>query len=121
MQDNLYSMGGSDYVFNKRSRKFDTSTFLRTPPRQCNRRRLFTEDVVKGNPPHETWSKRMHAGVKYYSEKIMFGIPTGQTLSQGARELAERHGLRLSKFENIGDVNDKKKVPWYVFTEMTKT
>lgn len=82
---------------------------------------FFTEDVVKGNPPHETWSKRMHAGVKYYSEKIMFGIPTGQTLSQGARELAERHGLRLSKFENIGDVNDKKKVPWYVFTEMTKT
>ena len=81
---------------------------------------FFTEDVVKGNPPHETWSKRMHAGVKYYSEKIMFGIPTGQTLSQGARELAERHGLRLSKFENIGDVNDKKKVPWYVFTEMTK-
>ena len=82
---------------------------------------FFTEDVVKGNPPHETWSKSMHAGVKYYSEKIMFGIPTGKTLSQGARELAERHGLRLSKFENIGDVNDKKKVPWYVFTEMIKT
>ena len=50
----------------------------------------------------------------------MFGIPAGQTLSQGAKELAERHGLQLSKFENIGDESDKKKVPWYVFTEMTK-
>jgi len=82
---------------------------------------FFTEDVVKGNPPLETWSKRMHRSIKYYSEKIMFGIPTGQTLSQGAKELAERHGLQLSKFENIGDESDKKKVPWYVFTEMTKT
>ena len=82
---------------------------------------FFTEDLVKGNPPHETWSKRMHAAVKYYSEKIMYGIPTGETLSQGAKELAERHGLRLSKFENIGEASDKKKVPWYVFTEMTKT
>ena len=82
---------------------------------------FFTEDVVKGNPPLETWSKRMHRSIKYYGEKIMFGIPTGQTLSQGATELAERHGLQLSKFENIGDESDKKKVPWYVFTEMTKT
>ena len=77
-------MGGSDYVSNKRSRKFDTSTFLRTPQGSVIGVDFFTEDVVKGNPPHETWSKRMHAGVKYYSEKIMFGIPTGQTLSQGA-------------------------------------
>ena len=82
---------------------------------------FFTEDLVKGNPPHETLSKRMHRAIKYYSEKLMFGIPTGQTLSQGAAELAERHGLQLSKFENIGDESDKKKVPWYVFTEMTKT
>ena len=82
---------------------------------------FFTEAVVKGNPPHETLSKRMHRAIKYYSEKMRFGIPTGETLSKGTEELAERHGLRLSKFENIGDKDDKEKVPWYVFTEMTKT
>ena len=81
---------------------------------------FFTEDLVKGNPPHETLSKRMHSAIKYYSEKIRFGIPTGETLSKGTEELAERHGLRLSKFENIGNETDKKNVPWYVFTEMKK-
>ena len=63
----------------------------------------------------------MHRAIKYYSEKIRFGIPTGETLSEGTEELAERHGLRLSKFENIGDKDNKKKTPWYVFTEMIKT
>jgi methyltransferase (TIGR00027 family) len=81
---------------------------------------FFSEDMVKGNPPHEMWSKRFHAGVKYYSEKIMFGIPTGKFLSEGAENLASKHGLTLSKFENIGDKDDQKKVPWYLFTEMTK-
>ena len=82
---------------------------------------FFTKDLVKGNPPHETLSKGMHRAIKYYSEKIRFGIPTGETLSEGTEELAERHGLRLSKFENIGDKDNKKKIPWYVFTEMIKT
>lgn len=81
---------------------------------------FFTEDMVKGNPPHETWSKRAHAGIKYYSEKIMFGIPTGESLSEGSEKLAAKHGLALTKFENVGDKDDKKKVPWYVFTEMAK-
>jgi len=81
---------------------------------------FFTEDMVKGNPPHETWSKRAHAAIKYYSEKIMFGIPTGGSLSEGCEKLAGKHGLTLTKFENLGDKDDKKKVPWYVFTEMAK-
>ncbi|MDB3992021.1 SAM-dependent methyltransferase [Gammaproteobacteria bacterium] len=81
---------------------------------------FFTEDVVKGNPPHEAWSKRIHSSIKYYSEKIMFGIPTGTSLSEGSEKLAAKHGLALTKFDNLGDRNDKKKVPWYVFTEMTK-
>ena len=81
---------------------------------------FFTEDMVKGNPPHETWSKRAHAAIKYYSEKIMFGIPTRGSLSEGSEKLAAKHGLTLTKFENLGDKDDKKKVPWYVFTEMAK-
>ena len=81
---------------------------------------FFTEDMVKGNPPHETWSKRAHAAIKYYSEKIMFGIPTGGSLSEGCEKLAGKHGLTLTKFETLGDKDDKKKVPWYVFTEMAK-
>jgi len=81
---------------------------------------FFTEDMVKGNPPHETWSKRAHAAIKYYSEKIMFGIPTGESLSEGSEKLAAKHGLALTKFENVGDKDDKKKVPWYLFTEMAK-
>ena len=81
---------------------------------------FFTEDMVKGNPPHETWSKRAHAAIKYYSEKIMFGIPTGESLSEGTEQLASKYGLILSKFENIGDKDHQKKIPWYVFTEFTK-
>ena len=81
---------------------------------------FFTEDMVKGNPPHETWSKRAHGAIKYYSEKIMFGIPTRGSLSEGSEKLAAKHGLTLTKFENLGDKDDKKKVPWYVFTEMAK-
>ena len=81
---------------------------------------FFSEDMVKGNPPHTKWSKRAHAGVKYYREKIMFGIPTGESLSEGAENLASKHGLVLSKFENLGNKDDQNKVPWYLFTEMTK-
>ena len=81
---------------------------------------FFTEDMVKGNSPHKIWSKFAHAALKYYNEKIMFGIPTGESLSEGIEQLASKYGLILSKFENIGDKDHQKKVPWYLLTELTK-
>jgi len=81
---------------------------------------FLTEELVKGKPPHTVMNKLMHAGIKYYSEKIMSGIPTGESLSEGTEQLASKYGLILSKFENIGDKDDQKKIPWYVFTEFTK-
>jgi len=32
---------------------------------------FLTEELVKGKPPHTVMNKLMHAGIKYYSEKIM--------------------------------------------------
>jgi methyltransferase (TIGR00027 family) len=78
---------------------------------------FFTEDLVKGNPPFEKFSKAMHRGIRYYSENIQFGVPTGETLSAGLEKMLQESGLTLSRFEYVGSEEDKSP-PWYLFAHI---
>ena len=81
---------------------------------------FFSQDLIQGNPPFEKISKAMHRGIKYqYSENLQFGIPTGETLSEGLEEYLGESGLRLARFEHVGHTEDKKP-PWYFFAHIQK-
>ena len=80
---------------------------------------FFTEDMVKGNPPLEKISKTIHTQIKYYSENLQFGIPTGETLSEGLEEYLSESELKLARFEHVGSTEDKKP-PWYFFAHIEK-
>ncbi|MBM89693.1 MAG: hypothetical protein CMQ41_15100 [Gammaproteobacteria bacterium] len=81
---------------------------------------FFSQDLIQGNPPFEKISKAMHRGIKYqYSENLQFGIPTGETLSEGLEEYLGESGLRLARFEHVGPTEDKKP-PWYFFAHIEK-
>ncbi|HAG71671.1 MAG TPA: hypothetical protein DCL66_05660 [Gammaproteobacteria bacterium] len=78
---------------------------------------FFSEDLVKGNGPYEKISKAMHKGIRYYSEKIIFGVSTGEQLSAGVQNLARESGLTVSRFEHTGSKEDKLP-PWYFFAHI---
>jgi len=81
---------------------------------------FFSQDLIQGNPPFEKISKAMLRGIKYqYSENLQFGIPTGETLSEGLEEYLGESGLRLKRFEHVGSTEDKKP-PWYFFAHIEK-
>ncbi|NKB34316.1 MAG: SAM-dependent methyltransferase [Pseudomonadales bacterium] len=80
---------------------------------------FFSKDLIEGNPPFERISKAMHRGIKYYSENLQFGIPTGKKLSAGIEELSKESGLTLTKFEHVGSEGDKLP-PWYFFSHIEK-
>ena len=81
---------------------------------------FFSQDLIQGNPPFEKISKAMLRGIKYqYSENLQFGIPTGETLSEGVEEYLGESGLRLKRFEHVGSTEDKKP-PWYFFAHIEK-
>ena len=80
---------------------------------------FFSHDLIVGNPPYERISKAMHGGIKYYSENLQFGIPTGETLSSGLEEFLKESGLTLTKFEHVGTAEDKRP-PWYFFSHIEK-
>ena len=80
---------------------------------------FFTEDIVKGNPPLEKISKTIHTQIKYYSEKLQFGIPTGETLSEGLEEYLSESELKLTRFEHVGSTEDRKP-PWYFLAHIEK-
>ena len=80
---------------------------------------FFSQDLIQGNPPFEKISKAMHRGIKYqYSENLQFGIPTGETLSEGLEEYLSESELKLARFEHVGD--PKKNPPWYFFAHIEK-
>jgi hypothetical protein len=82
-------------------------------PRYCG-------DLIHGNPPFEKISKAMLRGIKYqYSENLQFGIPTGETLSEGLEEYLSESELKLARFEHVGSTEDKKS-PWYFFAHIEK-
>ena len=78
---------------------------------------FFSEDMQKGNGPYEKMSKAMHRGIRYYSESLIFGVPTGEQLSAGVESLARDSGLTLSRFEHTGSKEDKLP-PWYFFAHI---
>lgn len=80
---------------------------------------FFSEDLIKGNPPFEKLSKRMHSSIKYYSEILQFGAATGESLSSGVKDLLAETGLVLTRFEHVGSESDKYP-PWYFFTHIEK-
>jgi len=80
---------------------------------------FFTEDIVKGNPPLEKISKTIHTQIKYYSENFQFGIPTGETLSEGLEEYLSESELKLTRFEHVGSTEDRKP-PWYFLAHIEK-
>jgi methyltransferase (TIGR00027 family) len=80
---------------------------------------FFAKDLVEGNPPYERLSSAMHKGIKYYSENLQFGIPTGDTLSSGLEEFLKESGLTLTKFEHTGSMEDKHP-PYYFFAHIEK-
>jgi len=81
---------------------------------------FFSQDLIQGNPPFEKISKAMLRGIKYqYSENLQFGIPTGETLSEGLEEYLSESELKLARFEHVGSTEDKKP-PWYFFAHIEK-
>ena len=78
---------------------------------------FFSEDMLKGNGPYEKMSKAMHRAIRYYSESLIFGVPTGEQLSAGVESLARDSGLTLSRFEHTGSKEDKLP-PWYFFAHI---
>jgi len=80
---------------------------------------FFSQDLIQGNPPLEKMSKSMHTSIKYYSEDLQFGIPTGETLSEGLEEYLSESELKLARFEHVGSTEDKKP-PWYFFAHIEK-
>jgi len=81
---------------------------------------FFSQDLIQGNPPFEKIGKAMHRGIKYqYSENLQFGIPTGETLSEGLEEYLGESGLILKRFEHVGS-SEEKKPPWYFFAHIEK-
>jgi len=80
---------------------------------------FFSQDLIQGNPPLENISKSMHTQIKYYSENFQFGIPTGETLSEGLEEYLSESELKLARFEHVGSTEDKKP-PWYFFAHIEK-
>ena len=81
---------------------------------------FFSQDLIQGNPPFEEISKAMLRGIKYqYSENLQFGIPTGETLSEGLEEYLSESELKLARFEHVGSTEDKKP-PWYFFAHIEK-
>ena len=81
---------------------------------------FFSQDLIQGNPPFEKIGKAMHSGIKYqYSENLQFGIPTGETLSEGLEEYLGESGLILKRFEHVGS-SEEKKPPWYFFAHIEK-
>lgn len=80
---------------------------------------FFCRDVIEGNPPYERLSKKIHSGVKYYSENFQFGVATGRDLSDGLEELLKESGLVLTKFEYVGSL-ESKNPPFYFFSHIEK-
>ena len=81
---------------------------------------FFSQDLIQGNPPFEKISKAMLRGIKYqYSENLQFGIPTGETLSEGLEEYLSESELKLTRFEHVGSTEDRKP-PWYFLAHIEK-
>lgn len=80
---------------------------------------FFSKGFIEGDPPYEKFSKVAHKGMKYYSEKLQFGIPTGETYSEGLENLLNEVGLSLTEFEYMGSEKDKFP-PYYFFAQAEK-
>lgn len=78
---------------------------------------FFSNDMIEGNGPYEKMSKAVHRSIRYYSENLIFGVPTGEQLSAGVENLAQESGLTLSRFEHLGSKEDKLP-PWYFFAQI---
>ena len=79
----------------------------------------FSTGIIEGHPPYEKLSKNMHKAIKYYGEKLQFGIPTGESYSEGLESLLKEVGLSLTEFEYVGSEKDKPP-PWYFFAQVER-
>ena len=67
----------------------------------------FTRAIVNGEPPYEQLSRRMHAGIKYYSENLIFGIPTTSWGRTDIELFLNSSGLKLVDLEFAGRESQK--------------
>ena len=80
---------------------------------------FFSKGIIEGDPPYEKLSKVFHKSIKIYSEKLQFGIPTGETNSEGLENVLKEAGLGLTKFEYLGSEKDRLP-PYYFFAQVEK-
>ena len=67
----------------------------------------FTRAIVNGEPPYEQLNRRMHAGIKYYSENLIFGIPTTSWGRTDIELFLNSSGLKLVDLEFAGRESQK--------------